>query len=50
MLGLYIADLEPGDKLGPTEILCIAFSGCEYARSNQAYQPLFHDGGDGGTE
>ena len=50
MIGLDIGDLEPGDKLGLTEVLCSAFSGREYARSNETYQPLLHDGGDGGTE
>lgn len=45
MLGRYISDLEPGDKLGPTEITYSAFAAREYAHSNELYQPFFHAGG-----
>ena len=45
MLGRYISDLEPGDKLGPTEVIYSAFAAREYAHCNEMHQPFFHAGG-----
>jgi len=50
MLGPYIGALEPGGKLGSTEVLCSAFTVREYTRSNEPHQPFLNAGSDGGME